>query len=749
MTLLLLGCFAVPAVLAQAPQPAPASKKAEAKQKEEPPAAGSGEEMAVVTVVAERNTDKFDRQVYDVKQDNTTGNQSLADTLNNVPAVTVDPDGTLALRGNTNVQIMVDGKPSALFQGENRGNMLNSLPSDNYETIEVINNPGPEFGNEGGGGPILNLVSRRNRRPGGGGNVAANVGSGERYNTALNGHYSEGLWNLEGGVNYRKNVFKSDRSSWRERIGANGEVSRSTSETDGLSEGGTLSAYGKVDYNVGAKDKMGAAFTFSRSDTDSVNTVRAIDYRSGTVPYSDYVSDNPGTGQNSAYSWGGYYLHAGQLPGQQFRLDLRVSSNSNRSDSTSASTYLVQPYERAPVRSVRFRETGNKVLDLTGDYDAGNAVKLGFKLADTKGSFDTGARNVNPVTGVEEVVVARTNTFDMDEGNLAGYASYAPRFGKWGLRSGLRAEYTTLEIHQITSGVSAKNDYLTWIPSLVVQYDLGESGVVKFNYARRIRRPQANDLNPYVVYRDDFNVSSGNPHLKPVKTDLFEVSREDMRWFGLRATARAFLRRESDDITERRYFISDSVLLTTRENFGNRKASGVELSLSGRILPTLTVLLYGRLGRDQQTSLAQQATLASGDKISSTSLAGRLNLRYQADPENSLTLALSGQGKQLNAQGYTEPFWSANAGWSRKLDPRLSMKLDISDAFASNQRKRHTDTAFLREYAVFQSQGRTVSFGLSYQLGGVTGNGTRRGPFSPGDGPRQGPGGGMRGGAGS
>lgn len=746
--MLLLGCCVAPALYAQAVPPLVAAplKAAQEKPKEEPPAAGGGAEMAVVSVVAERPTDKFDRQVYDVKQDNTTGNQSLADTLNNVPAVTVDPDGTVALRGNQNVQIMVDGKPSALFQGENRGNMLNSLPSDNYETIEVINNPGPEFGNEGGGGPVLNLVSRRNRRAGGGGNVSANVGSGERYNSAVNGHYSEGLWNYEGGMNYRKNVFSSDRSSWRERIGANGEVNRSSSEARGLSEGGTFSGFGKGDYNVGAKDRMGAAFTYSRTGTDSANTVRSIDYRTGTVPYSEYVSEIPGTAATTMYSWGGYYLHAGQAPGQQFRLDLRVSSNTSRNDSTTSNTYLVHPSGRPAARSFRTRENGNKVVDLSGDYDVGNALKMGFKFAETKGIFDTGTREVNPVTGLEEVVVSRTNMFDMDEGNLAAYASYAPRLGKWGIRSGVRAEYTMLDIEQVTSRIRAKNNYLTWIPSLVVQYDLGEAGVVKFNYARRIRRPQSNDLNPYVVYRDDFNVSSGNPQLKPVATDLFEVSREDMRWFGLRATARAYFRRESDDITDRRYFISDSVLLTTRENFGHRKASGVELSLNGRILPTLNVLLYGRLGRDEQRSLAQQASLAGAGKVSSTALSGRVNLRYLPGLENTFTLMLSGQGRQLGAQGYTEPRWFANAGWSHKLDPRLSMKLDISDVFESNKYKRHTDTEFLREFAVSQSQGRTVSFGLSYQLGGVTGN-TRRNQFNPGDGPRPGAGSAMRGGS--
>jgi hypothetical protein len=137
--------------------------------------AATGGKVQSVNVVGERETNRIDRQVYDVKSDVSSSNGSAADALGNVPSVGVDPDGTVSLRGNTNVQILVDGKPSAMLQGDNRGPALQAMPAEDIDSIEVINNPGAEFGNEGGGGPILNLVMKRSRRPGGFGVVNANL----------------------------------------------------------------------------------------------------------------------------------------------------------------------------------------------------------------------------------------------------------------------------------------------------------------------------------------------------------------------------------------------------------------------------------------------------------------------------------------------------------------------------------------------------------------------------------------------
>ena len=233
-SILFVALCTAPPVLAQtspAPAPAPGKPQPPVKKDKEPePAPQPDTENApVVRISAERPTNRIDRQVYDVKTDISSSNSTAADALNNVPSVSVTPDGSVTLRGNANVQIMIDGKPSAMMQGENRGAALQSMPAEDIESVEVINNPGAQFGNEGGGGPILNLVMRRNRRPGGFGAVNANAGTEGRYNAGLFGTYNTGRLGLQGGVNLRHDLIESTGETARDRIDpASGVAARST-----------------------------------------------------------------------------------------------------------------------------------------------------------------------------------------------------------------------------------------------------------------------------------------------------------------------------------------------------------------------------------------------------------------------------------------------------------------------------------------------------------------------------------------
>jgi hypothetical protein len=117
----------------------PAAKPTTAPQ--EVPAA------AAVNVVSERQTNRIDRQVYDIKNDASTAGASVGDVLNNVPSVNVDHNGTIRLRGSERVTVLVDGKPTAQLQGENRAAAINALSAENFKSVQVINNPVAEFGN--------------------------------------------------------------------------------------------------------------------------------------------------------------------------------------------------------------------------------------------------------------------------------------------------------------------------------------------------------------------------------------------------------------------------------------------------------------------------------------------------------------------------------------------------------------------------------------------------------------------------
>ncbi|MEO5932818.1 MAG: TonB-dependent receptor [Duganella sp.] len=706
------------------------------------PVTAKPKESAVVpsvTVAGERPTNRIDRQVYDVKSDVSSTNGTAADALNNVPSVAVDPDGTVTLRGSTNVQILVDGKPSAMLQGENRGAALQAMGADDIESVEVINNPGAQFGNEGGGGPILNLVMRRNRKPGGFATVNANAGKDGRYNSAVNGSYNEGAWGFQGGLNVRHDGRNSTAEVSRDRLEpATGQFVHSSQSSVGKGLNDMLGANGTLSYNLNQTDTLTASASYNGRTNDQRGTDIYANGATRFIPASDYTRTTLRNGDSKNYSWGGRYDHKGALPGETLKIDLRVSSSDNDNDSDYANDYATPGM--ADTRAFQHSDTTIKVVDFTGDYERplwGGSAKAGYKAASTKSGFDTLYTDIDPLTSVAIVNPARSNRFEVDETVLAVYGSYQMRLSEnWGALAGLRTEYTDMDIRQITSGTDDKNTYVNFIPSLFATYKVNETTNLRFAYARRIRRPGASDLNPYQVYRDEFNVSAGNPHLMPTKTDSFEVGYET-KVAGLETNLRAYYREDSDAIVDYRYFIADNVLLTTKQNGEGSHASGLEFTISGKPLPTLTINGSGNLARSEQRSQDDTGVYSTR---TANSLSGRVRLNYQYSSATQLQMALQMMGKTLSGQGYRSPNRTLNLSARHALTPRLSMVANVTDVLNQNKMETVINSTTLRETSTRRFDGRVFYVGLSYRFGGAGGTGEREGGGYGG--PRMGPGGG-------
>ena len=707
-----------------------------------------------VTVSAERPTNRIDRQVYDVKSDAAASNNSAADALNNVPSVNVDPDGSLTLRGSSNVQVYVDGKPSAMMQGDNRGPALQSIPAEDLESVEVINNPGAQFGNEGGGGPIINLVMRRSRRPGGFGVLNANVGTEGRYNSALSGTYNEGLWGFQGGINVRHDGRNSVGDAVRDRTDQRtGAISHNTqtSTSSGLNNNAAMNA--GVTYNLGDKDTLGAQIMYARRSNDAKGSDRYLSLNEAQDVSSDYTRSTRREGEGKNWSWNARWDHKGDTNGEIFKMDLRVSSSDVDADSSYRNVYAVRPPTGVNLDSAQQSDNQTRIIDYSGDYElpaAKGVIKLGYKIAQNENDTSNEYTNIDPVTQVGTPNALRSNQFELKELVTAVYGSYQMRLNeKWGMLGGLRVEHTEMDIDQLTARVSAANSYTNLIPSFFATYKYSENTQLRFAYAHRLRRPNAGDLNPVVLYRDELNVYSGNPKLKPAQTDSFELGYES-RLFGLEANLRGYYRKETDSILDRKYFISDTVLLTTRDNAGSTTSGGMEFSLTGKLMPTLTLNASGNVARSEQTVLEMDG---SQTRRNASTLTGRLRLNWQATPSDMVQAAVQTQGKTLTGQGYREPNTTVNLTLRHAFNNQLAAVLTVTDIFDQNKIRTVTDTFALRETSTRRFDGRVAYIGLQYRFGGLPQNGNQqmrqRGPggMGPGMGPGgMGPGGGGGGG---
>jgi outer membrane receptor protein involved in Fe transport len=591
-----------PAVQEQAKQeaakPAQAPVQAQPAQAASAPPAQTPVE-STVTVSATRTQNRIDRQSYDVKADPATSVDTVADTLNKVPSVAVDADGNVTLRGR-NVQILVDGKPSAMMQGENRASAINAIPAADLDSVEVINNPGAQFGNEGGGGSVINLVMRRERSPGGFGTVNANVGTEGRYRTSAFGSYTQGRYSVQGGVFRMQNKSESTGENRRERIDpATGAIARSQNESSDITRSVGTGLNGQVTYNLGDKDVVGAGVNYSENSGERESLQR---YRSttaaGTVD-NEYLRRGLSESKNRNYGFNARLDHKGDAPGEIFKLDLRLSGSDGDAGSRSSNTYTVRPPSAGTADSRQANVNETRIADFTGDYELPGergVFKMGYKVARNSNIIDSAYFDINGTTGLETVNRNRTNRFELDDTTYALYGSYQWRVNeKWGVLGGLRAEYADLDMNQVTTGQRLSNHYFDAIPSFFVTYGLSDDTTLRLSYAHRIRRPGAGELNPFVIYRDELNVSSGNPNLQPTNTDSIELGLET-KLGKVDTNVRLYARRDSDLIQERRFVLANDVLLTTRENAGSARSGGIEFNFSGRATEKLSINVNGNVG---------------------------------------------------------------------------------------------------------------------------------------------------------
>ena len=731
VSLLILSCQVTAQNVAAEVKPV---LKTEAKPAAKPdPKIDPAAPVAVVNVISERQTNQVDRQVYGIKSDASTAGASIGDVLNNVPSVNVDPNGTVRLRGNERVTVLVDGKPTAQLQGENRAAAINALPAENYESVQVINNPGAEFGNEAGGGPILNLISRRYTKPGGNGSVASNIGPGGRANAFANGSYSAGYASVNGTLNIRRDGNETDTEQTRERIDpVTGVVSRLHQNVarEGIADFIQAGLGGRYNYN--AKDTLTASISLNKRGNDSSSNEHFTDFRTGLVPVVDYRTrrKSDGDARNVELVTGFERRLAGD--GETFKIDLRQSSNKNVNDTATLYQPAFMPAIGAPTLRdyAQDAQTRVRLTDLSSDL----ALKAGA------GFLNAGARwqrtrqaadNRYLFSSDGALDTRRSNLFNLDQHVQSLYGTYEQPIDKlWSFKAGLRVEHTELDLNQVTTAIQASNSYTNYLPSLFVTYKLDANSKLRLSYADRISRPSSGELNPFINFANDYYVSSGNPRLHPVKLHSLELGYETRVMGLMPVSVRGYLRQESDVITDRRVFLNENALLTTKVNLGDRRAGGIEFSVMGGLppkmkvggftLPNIRFMFNGNWAYTEQDRL--DVLGLTGDKRSASSLQLQGGGQWQISPVDVMTLMTFHQGKQLSGEGYREPFGILNLAYEHKFSPRLSLNIRANDVLGSTDQKFRVETSTLRDRTDTAVHQRRVYVGLRYSFGGTTGN---------------------------
>lgn len=689
----------------------PALAQPAAKPAPPPADKGSSVGEVVVTGAPPPMRADIDRNSYNVANDLQARTGSIADALRNVPSLEVDVQGNVAMRGDPNVTILVDGKPSGQFEGENRAQALQNLSADQIERVEVITNPSAAFDPNGSAG-IINLISKKNRKPGVNGSMRANVGSEGRQNGGVSGSYRDGKVTLTGDASYRHDSIKQSFSRERSITEASGRVRDSLQDS---SQGGRINATnlrGGLDYDISPKTRLSFEARYNDFDFRDRSYERFDETAGGIVTRAyDRIGRQDQDNRQAAAT---VRLHHAVTGDQTLDIDFgreRSEGVNRRSYSNLARGPAPDAIERIAFDGLFWKTTAK--VEYARSLPDKAKLKLGYSLVIDDNNYDnSGARG--PSASAAAADPALTFLFRFDQQAHAVYGTYERPFGKLSVLAGLRAEAVMIDIDQVTQAIKVENNDVSLYPSLHLSYALSAEDKAKASYSRRIQRPNPGEYNPFRIYQDPQNFRAGNPALKPQTTDSFELGYEHHKG-GQIYQATFYYRDIRDSVSDVVRDLGGGVFLTTRANVGKSRTAGVEVVANGRFTRKLT---YNLSGNAYWNELDGRGLGVGGRVRDGWTVSGRGNLSWQATDRDFLQLNTFLNGERLSPQGFVRPQVALNLGYRHKFSDRLSVVATAQDVLSTLRYKGVIETPTLRDVQIFEPQTRVVFVGLTYSFGG-------------------------------
>jgi outer membrane receptor protein involved in Fe transport len=683
-----------------------------------PSAAASVEE---ITITAQRPTQQtlLDRKVYSVTTDLQATTGVAADILNKIPSLSVDADGAVSLRGDSNVTILIDGKPSAQFNGPAQGLSLLQFPASDIDRVEVLTHPPAQYKAEGSGG-VINIVTRKTRRPGLTGAARASLGDKRRFVTGLDLAYNNGPLRLSGGASLRQEakqrVVGSDRTTTDPTLGP----VRARQTSDERFRRLIPSVQGDLTYDMNPRSTLGASFSHRELSGNRYFDQHDAKALPAGPPLG--VSDRHSDGHEWSVSDSKGLTFEQKLwrPQETLSLSLQRSATRERERYAYRNTFALPVADptfddlRLSLDLVKTEASIDYDLPLSGDRD----LKLGYAFEADRNAFDNVGDTLDPATRAPTPDPAVTNHFRYRQEVSAAYADYRTSLGSLRLDAGLRLEAARVATRQITGDVAGGWHDVAAYPTLHVERALNADDKLTAAIARRVTRPDPEALNPFADHQDTHNLRAGNPNLRPQQTWSLEAgySHAGARNYG----ATAYYRIDRNSVTDIVQPISDDVVLTTKANLPRRRSAGLEFNVAGRLIRELTYGLSGNAfyAEIDGRSLGAPAPGSKNGLKSNTGVNLKLNLDYRPTRRDAAQISIIRTARRLTPQGSLDAANLVNLGYKHDFRPDLSAVATVSDLFDSQKIVRRNASPDFAETYTRHQFGRVAYVGLVYSFGG-------------------------------
>lgn len=458
------------------------------------------------------------------------------DMLSRAPGVSVDQNGNFRINGKQGVAVMIDGRLSYL-SGAELQSLLESMPAENIEDIEVINNPSAKYDAEGAAG-ILNINLKNNSLTGVNGSVYAGFKYNEQQllNGGLNLDYKKGNWNSFVNLDVAERGFIRDQ-----------EISRMYAVESGLQgfeqvgedarERFIPSIQLGTDYDINERHSIGGAFNFTYQDRNGDwNTNSQLydteDNLLGNIAAQNHNEEEYGTGRVSLH-----YVGELDTVGTTLSADVDYVKFEQKNDSRFRNHYTY-PNETPEEVETLFSDSDSDYdiysakIDFSTPLSESSSLEMGVKAS--RVISDSELQYFREEDGDRVLDPSISDKFRYEEDIYAAYGSYSNRFNDtWNLTLGLRVEQTLGEGTSFTMNEVNEKDYLEFFPNFSLEQKVSDNYKLNYSYSRRITRPDYGRLNPTIFYLDPYTYVVGNPGLQAQINNTFQLSQTFFKKYHL------------------------------------------------------------------------------------------------------------------------------------------------------------------------------------------------------------------------
>ncbi|MGD1998347.1 MAG: TonB-dependent receptor, partial [Flavobacteriaceae bacterium] len=677
------------------------------------------EGVDVVSQMAELEI-RLDKRVYNVSQSLVTKGGTVTDVLENVPSVSVDIDGNIELRGNTNVRILIDGKPSGLAS-VGGVEALSKLPAETIQKVEVITSPSARYQAEGSTG-IINIVTTKQFLKGLNGVFSASAGRNESYGGTANINYKKGSFNFFTNSGYRDNTNLGGAYQKNTYV-SNSLIDQFIEERsfDRRREGFNIN-FG-TDINLGKKTSFSLIYTNTKRDgvdvtinsqTQFLNDNNQIESTRNEDEVDFDNNDQVSFNFEHKFNDSGHLLTINLQ--KEWDEELETASLQSFDDTGIAS----EPFEKNITDDQQNRELAQidyvYPINENTQFEAGYRGSINNQVIDFEVLIEDASKNLIRNTDL-------SNTLNYDEEVHAFYTQYGKKYGDFSILAGLRLEDTRVGVYQLSGDYeNGEKNYRDLFPTLNLGLVINPTTSVTLGYNRRITRPNSWFLNPFQSRSSRTSFFQGNPEVNPSYSNGVDIGYlKQFKKFTLNSSL--YYRHSTESISRVAVSSGETVLVNGIEtdvikrfpvNLGTTNEYGIELNSSIRsIIRGMRTNLSVNFFKREEKGSYEDVRYDSESISWSGTLSNSYTLPYKVRSQISMRY----RGPNKSSFGTSKGFLYSDLALSKEvLNEKATLNLRFNDLFNTVKYRYTTETDFVNIDGEYQRRKPTFTLTFTYRF---------------------------------